>query len=392
MNKYLVAYACEPNQGGEHAVGWKVATTLADSQKITVITRKSNQKLIESSTYSENISFVYLENTLGMLFKPKGKFSYLYYFLWQVTVILYLLPKVQKNDLVHYITFGNINLPHFLFLLRCRLIVGPMGGGAVCNVNLIKKPSFILKLKYIVHCFLIKVSILNPFVFLTSMKAEKIFVRTKDTLDIIPNKFKNKASILLETGVDLVEINNTPQSDDRTLRSIVTTAKFIQRKNIDQAIEIFLLLQKRYENDDLTFTIVGDGVCGPLLREKYGHVKGVIFTGKVTNDEVKNIVSKADLFLFCSIHEGGTHSLFEAAMLNVPIACYDISGMQEFPPNNTAIKITPTNNINNNVKSLSDAIIRAFDTGKVDQYCSNAILKLETEFNWYEICKKLSKY
>ena len=42
---YLIVYACEPNQGGEHQVGWKIANELVNKCNLTVITRKSNQSL-----------------------------------------------------------------------------------------------------------------------------------------------------------------------------------------------------------------------------------------------------------------------------------------------------------------------------------------------------------
>ena len=33
---YLVAYACEPEQGGEHEVGYRIANELADKCTLTV--------------------------------------------------------------------------------------------------------------------------------------------------------------------------------------------------------------------------------------------------------------------------------------------------------------------------------------------------------------------
>jgi len=54
MKILISAYACEPNSGSEHEVGWCWIKALSknNKNKITVITRKSNKKKI------------YLENTL----------------------------------------------------------------------------------------------------------------------------------------------------------------------------------------------------------------------------------------------------------------------------------------------------------------------------------------
>ena len=57
MKVYLVAYGCEPNQGGEHEVGWKIAKNLKSKCDLTVITRKSNEMKIENEKDSYSFFF-----------------------------------------------------------------------------------------------------------------------------------------------------------------------------------------------------------------------------------------------------------------------------------------------------------------------------------------------
>ena len=60
---YLVVYACEPNQGGEHEVGWQIAKHLNKKVKnLVVVTRRSNQSLIEQFD-PQDIQFIFIENT-----------------------------------------------------------------------------------------------------------------------------------------------------------------------------------------------------------------------------------------------------------------------------------------------------------------------------------------
>ena len=95
------------------------------------------------------------------------------------------------------------------------------------------------------------------------------------------------------------------------------------------------------------------------------------------------------MFLFCSIKEGGSHSLFEATMSNVPIACYNISGMQEFPKMNGAIKITPTKNIDNNIYSLATKIIDSFQSKEmINLLCENGKNDLQTNYSWKRLTEK----
>ncbi len=45
---------------------------------------------------------------------------------------------MKRDDIVHYITFGNIHLPTFLFLMKSKLVIGPMGGGSVLNIDILE--------------------------------------------------------------------------------------------------------------------------------------------------------------------------------------------------------------------------------------------------------------
>jgi glycosyltransferase involved in cell wall biosynthesis len=381
MKVFLVVYGCEPNQGGEHEVGWRIASELAKEVDLTVLTRKANRA--EIIKQNKDINFVYIENNLGMKIKPKGKFSYIYYFLWQWSAFLYLFKTVKPNDIVHLLTFGNIHLPHFLFLLRSKLVIGPMGGGAVINTSLVFRTSIITKIKVFIHKVINKSVSYNPIYHFLFKKCQRIVVRTTDTLNIIPNAYQSKCKVLLETGVN----NNQLYFHEkiRALTRIVTTAKLIERKNIDQVVEVFLALEKRNSTENMTLDILGDGPLKNELVNRYGHYNNITFHGNVPHQDIIGWLKNSDLFLFCSIHEGGTHSLFEAAMANLPIACYNVSGMCEFPPQGCAIKITPEENIHSNIEKLAEQIMIKYRDNKFNSIAENAINSLNNKFNWDSI-------
>ena len=387
MKVYLVAYGCEPNQGGEHQVGWKLANSLNDKCSLEVITRISNQKLIENEN-TKNIKFTFIENKLGMKFKPKGRFSYFYYLFWQISTYNYLKNNVTKEDIVHYVTFGNIHLPQFLFLLKSKLIIGPMGGGSVVDYNLMKSSSLKLKVKSLVHKFINLTAKINPIYYLTFKKCSKIFLRTYETQKLVPTKYLDKCEVFLETGIDTSNIKNTIKK--RELKTVITTARIIDTKNIDQVIDVFDKLNKLYDYK-LTLKILGDGPLRKSIQKKYEETKNIEFLGKVNHQEINKYLNQADLFIFCSIKEGGSHSLFEAAMNNIPISCYDISGMEVFPKKNSAIKIKPTNDIESNTSLLTNKIYESFEKNQIDNICRNAINDLENNYSWDTIATKIKE-
>lgn len=385
MKTYLVAYGCEPNQGGEHQVGWQLANYLNNECTLEVITRISNKKLIEEHN-SNNINFTFIENSLGMKFKPKGRFSYFYYLFWQISVYNHLKKIVTKDDIVHYVTFGNIHLPQFLFLLKSKLVIGPMGGGSLINYKLMRKSSAKVKMKSMIHKFINLTAKINPIYLWTYSKSNKIILRTQETKDLVPEMFHKKCEIFLETGIDTKNISF--YSKERKLKRVITTARIIESKNIDQVIEVFNYLNYHYKNE-LELLIIGDGPEKNKLESKNKENSYVKFLGKIPHEKINEYLESSDLFLFCSIKEGGSHSLFEAAINNLPIACYSISGMTIFPKDECAIKIVPSSNIEENTKLLANKIIEKFESQQINNICEKSINDLKQNYDWNQISKRI---
>jgi glycosyltransferase involved in cell wall biosynthesis len=150
-------------------------------------------------------------------------------------------------------------------------------------------------------------------------------------------------------------------------------------------VEVFLALEKLNSKANMTLDILGDGPCKNDLVNRYGHYNNITFHGNLPHQDIIGWLKSSDLFLFCSIHEGGTHSLFEAAMANLPIACYNVSGMCEFPPQGCAIKVTPEKNIHSNIERLAEQIMTKFENNKFNAIAQKAINVLNNKFNWDSI-------
>ena len=121
----LSAYACEPNKGSEPNVGWKWATELLlQGHEVYVITRSNNKFIIESEIKKKKfkgINFIYydLPKLIIKIIKGKSnKFSYLYFYLWQIGIYFKLRDFVKKIkfDYIHHVTFVSYRFPSFLCL------------------------------------------------------------------------------------------------------------------------------------------------------------------------------------------------------------------------------------------------------------------------------------
>ena len=382
---YIVAYGCEPGLGSEAEVGWQTALGLkaCGVDNITVVTRKSNAKAISAAPEAAQLDFVYLEHPF-VKFKPHGGFSYLYYFFWQLTVWRYLRKNVQPDDIVHLLTFGNILLPTFVDWLPCKLVLGPMGGGAVADSRLMTHPSLKRRLMFRFQCVVRRMFRFMPLARHLVRKAEVILVRTPETADMLPEFCKPKTLVLLETGV--AQCGDDLRPCDGKLRRIITVSRLIDTKNVDQVIEIYTELRKSFTELE-ALDIVGDGPLMPSLKKHYGNVPGVFFCGKVPHDQVRELLLRSDLFLFASIKEGGSHALFEAAAVGVPIACYNVSGMMVFPPEGGAIKVVPRKrDISGNILNLSAAVKKDFNENTLRRMISHSADELREKYVWNKKC------
>jgi glycosyltransferase involved in cell wall biosynthesis len=145
----------------------------------------------------------------------------------------------------------------------------------------------------------------------------------------------------------------------------------------------------KMNDNKLMLSILGDGPEKPKLQKINQSNNSICFLGKVSHQTINKYLEEADLFLFCSIKEGGSHSLFEASMNNIPIACYDISGMEVFPKNDSSIKIKPQYDIEKNTTELANLINEKFLKNQTNELCSNAIDDLKENYDWQSISKRI---
>jgi len=107
---------------------------------------------------------------------------------------------------------------------------------------------------------------------------------------------------------------------------ILHSGRLVDKKGVPDLIKVFRNLRRRY--DTIELHIVGDGKklerCKELVQ-KFKLDKNVTFYGAVSHDDVKNILSKADIFVLNSRvgddgdMEGTPVTLLEAMCSKVPV-------------------------------------------------------------------------
>jgi glycosyltransferase involved in cell wall biosynthesis len=137
---------------------------------------------------------------------------------------------------------------------------------------------------------------------------------------------------LILNGVDLTEIDaikkgiESAGSASQSVRSIVHIGRLIERKNISALILAFDLLWR--DRQDVRLLLVGEGPQEKMLRDLSNSLRcgpGVEFLGY--RDDRLELLRRADVVAMTSQGEGIPRCLMEAMAMEVPIAAFDITGV-----------------------------------------------------------------
>jgi glycosyltransferase involved in cell wall biosynthesis len=130
----LSAYACAPERGSEHGVGWNWARELAARAEVWVVTRERRRPAIEAWERAHGrigVHWVYHEcPRWALALKRRVLGVHAYCRLWQRL----LLPKARtlhaqlRFDAAIHLTMNGFREPGWLWRLPCRFAWGPIGG------------------------------------------------------------------------------------------------------------------------------------------------------------------------------------------------------------------------------------------------------------------------
>lgn len=187
--------------------------------------------------------------------------------------------------------------------------------------------------EYTPHIWQVKKYISQSLDILAGRYLQNIIVSVSNELSVIlMQRFPERKVRIVENGIDLNEVKNMSKqnisfSTDQNLKKIAIVGRLVSVKRIDIFIEIARLLTSS-TTDKYAFYIFGDG---PLYNEisssisKMGLQKHVLIMGFQEN--IPSYLSKMDLLLITSDHEGLPMTLLEAISLHVPVISHSIGGI-----------------------------------------------------------------
>jgi len=149
----------------------------------------------------------------------------------------------------------------------------------------------------------------------------------------------------VQNGVDLSEVEEQKVKDNKLIsegdaKRIGFVGQMISRKNIIDILDIFETLAEKHPN--ITLSLLGDGESRAELEEhtkSLNHKNRVEFMGY--RDDRLELLQSFDLFVMTSTLEGIPRCLMEATAMGIPVAAYNIAGVDQLIEHDTTGLLAP---------------------------------------------------
>lgn len=344
----LSAYACEPGRGSEPGVGWHWVLLLANHHRVHVLTRANNIPRLKEglAQHPESMSRVVWEphdcgRLLLWLKKRRWVPVWLYYLLWQFGASRRMRGRIGEFDLIHHVTFNGFRTPGAWWSQRTKVVLGPLGGAAVCPLHLL--PTFGWRaIGEAARGMSVRLWFLNPWTRRSLGRADRVLVVTVR----MGEEFRRHgvpSLVLLECAVP-TELEVFGKAGATGVRSGFVWAGSIEPfKGWVLALRAYALAFRETAEAPV-LRVFGEGTHWEKAKAmacKLGIDKLVAFEGRRSQDEVWASFRQARGLLFPSVRDTSGNVILEALACRCPVLCLKHHGAAEMTDDACAWRVAP---------------------------------------------------
>ena len=358
----LSAFACDPVTGSEPYVGWNWALMLADDYDVHVLTRSYSRALIDGHSEANKLTFHFADYFGTSQYNHQWRFIKLYYVIWQALVVFKVISLQARHSfaLIHHVTYNNIDVPGFLWLVpRTRFVWGPVGGGQVAPRSLAKvygKRWWKERVRGVLKAS----ARYNPIIRGAVNRASIVLLANQETADRMAGlRFRSK--LISETAISLNCLADHPDAPRREGPVRVLWLGYVfARKGLVLAVEGFKRALESYPGlPDIELVVAGDGEGLEIARElaeRIGVADRISFLGAIPHSEVRRHLREADLFLFTSVQDTSGNVLLEAMREAKPIIALNHQGAKALVTGGGA-RLVEIGSYSDTVRGIGSAIV-----------------------------------
>ena len=335
----MIAYACNPEGGGEHWLGWGWAEQAAKNYSVHLITTPNARGQVEKQAPRHGITphFV-VQPQAGRWGRKIG---------WQSRVMKFAaeLHAREKFQIVHQTTFHTFRVPFLAAGLGIPSVWGPVAGGEFVprgfgrDLGIARFGEFGRRL---VNQFWL----LHPQIRSSLANVGALFVSNRTTLNFLPG-FVHRKCVIVPPNALRPEDEHFPEPH---LRPVMDVFRLLYVGNCvaTRALPLVFDALRQPEMSGVKLAVVGTGtalerwkrIAADLVRA--GTVE---FTGQVTRERLPEFYSRAHALIFPALRDSGGSALLEAMARGVPVICLDWGGPGEMVDEESGCKIAVRNRV-----------------------------------------------
>jgi glycosyltransferase involved in cell wall biosynthesis len=392
MKVLLSAFACEPDWGGESAVGRNWVRQIARFHDVWVLTRGQEPKEIKADAASEvlpRVQFVYVDPPSWALSWMKGQLgAEIHYYLWQL-IAYFVGRRLHREvgfEIIHHVTVGKYWMPSFLALLPVPFIWGPVGGGESAPRAFWWSFSLRGKIFELARDLACKMGECDPFVRRTARKAALGLATSEQTAARLRKLGARHVVVHAQFGMtrEARQFFRLLPLRRRGPFRIISMGRLLPWKGFHLGLRAFAKLQAIYP--DCEYWIVNGGLEMDHLKALAGRLgvghKVTFWGGLPTLHEVYSKLADCDVLVHPALHEAFGNVCLEALASGRPVICFDVGGPALQVTDATGIKVracTP----DQAVADLAAAMVRlATDPILRISMASASQRRVEEHFDW----------
>ncbi len=391
MSRILItAYACEPNKGSEPEVGWQwVKHYSRIYDEVVVVTRRNNAPSISlqlKKEHFENVTFLFFDlPSIFLSLKKKLGLLRIYAYFWEIGVFFFLLKKyrLKEFDVAQRVTFVSYHYPSFIWFFADKFVLGPIAGGERFPLNFLSIFNSYNRIKELLRLFVQYLSLADPLVLLTLLKADLILAVTPSTVNILPGWARKKAKISSPYFLEFIKIS---QQDIEGLKDIGANDKKLEVEDCClkllyvgsirewKGIRLIFDALRRLSDISYQITLVGEGPDREFFQQYANRYNiNARFCGYVPRQKLPEFYMNHHLFVFMSLHDSCGLVVLEAKSFGLPVIVSEYAGSSQYVDEAKGDIVVRGKTVEQIVASLETAIRRVYSE-KIRVYKDNSYL------------------